>query len=425
MVEGAVVVVKAASGAGAAALRAEGERLRAAAHPGVVALVHSAGTDDAWELRLAHGGRPAMLLHPATPAQVASIAAAAADTLADLHERGVVHGRLAARHLLLGPDGQIRLCGFGPGGDATPEDDVAALGAVITELLGGREELEPLPELRWHRRAPWPGVARRALLSLADAATAEPPSRRPSARRLAASIRAAVPDPRPGRRRTGPAADLSPRGPVPSPADAVAPPPPVRIAPPDASDPVAAGPAAQPVPRLGRRPAAPGRHRRTPPPRRSWRAAAAAALGASLLVAGAWRSLGSAGDGVEPPAPRPEPAMPCAVVDPSGGPCQPVRVEGTTVSVGSVAFAVGEPGDEVAVGDWDCDGQATVALARPTTGEVFVFPGWAADGALEVAPTVVVPGAVELRAPAGPCGPPEVVRQDGTVVTVPVQGGRA
>lgn len=287
MVEGAVVVVKAASGAGAAALRAEGERLRAAAHPGVVALVHSAGTDDAWELRLAHGGRPATLLHPATPAQVASIAAAAADTLADLHERGVVHGRLAARHLLLGPDGQIRLCGFGPGGDATPEDDVAALGAVITELLGGREELEPLPELRWHRRAPWPGVARRALLSLADAATAEPPSRRPSARRLAASIRAAVPDPRPGRRRTGPAADLSPRGPVPSPADAVAPPPPVRIAPPDASDPVAAGPAAQPVPRLGRRPAAPGRHRRTPPPRRSWRAAAAARLEGPHRVDGA------------------------------------------------------------------------------------------------------------------------------------------
>src|SRR5690606_3239066 len=133
----------------------------------------SAGTDDAWELRLAHGGRPATLLHPATPAQVASIAAAAADTLADLHERGVVHGRLAARHLLLGPDGQIRLCGFGPGGDATPEDDVAALGAVITELLGGREELEPLPELRWHRRAPWPGVARRALLSLADARSEE------------------------------------------------------------------------------------------------------------------------------------------------------------------------------------------------------------------------------------------------------------
>jgi hypothetical protein len=40
---------------------------------------------------------------------------------------------------------------------------------------------------------------------------------------------------------------------------------------------------------------------------------------------------------------------------------------------------VGEPGDQVALGDWDCDGSASAAL-RPPTGDVFVFL-WAESGA--------------------------------------------
>ncbi|OWY59494.1 hypothetical protein B7486_74265, partial [cyanobacterium TDX16] len=42
---------------------------------------------------------------------------------------------------------------------------------------------------------------------------------------------------------------------------------------------------------------------------------------------------------------------------------------------------VGEEGDEVVLGDWDCDGSATPALLRPDAGEVFVFARWARDGA--------------------------------------------
>ena len=52
------VVVKRAMGADAPRLRAEGDRLLAAAHPGVVRVLASTGDDDRWELRLAHGGRP-------------------------------------------------------------------------------------------------------------------------------------------------------------------------------------------------------------------------------------------------------------------------------------------------------------------------------------------------------------------------------
>ncbi|PZS20957.1 MAG: hypothetical protein DLM54_05145 [Acidimicrobiales bacterium] len=43
-------------------------------------------------------------------------------------------------------------------------------------------------------------------------------------------------------------------------------------------------------------------------------------------------------------------------------------------------FALGQPGDDPLLGDWDCSGRATPALYRPSTGEVFYFGGWAPTG---------------------------------------------
>ncbi len=51
-------------------------------------------------------------------------------------------------------------------------------------------------------------------------------------------------------------------------------------------------------------------------------------------------------------------------------------VDGTTV-----AFILGEPGDEVVLGDWDADGLRTPALYRPTAGEVWIFDAWAGAAA--------------------------------------------
>ena len=45
------------------------------------------------------------------------------------------------------------------------------------------------------------------------------------------------------------------------------------------------------------------------------------------------------------------------------------------VSIDGARYPVGESGDQVAVGDWDCDGVATVALVQPG-GRVYVFDGW-------------------------------------------------
>ena len=46
--------------------------------------------------------------------------------------------------------------------------------------------------------------------------------------------------------------------------------------------------------------------------------------------------------------------------------------------------------------DWDCDGDATPALLRPSTGEVFVFPRWIEEGSMAVEPEVQVVGARAL-----------------------------
>lgn len=205
--EGArAVVVRRASGPDADRLRLEGERLRSASHPGVVEVLASGPAGHGWELRLAHAGRPLSAIdRPAVP-QVAAMAAAVASTLADLHLVGVVHGRLSTSRVLVGDHGRPVLCGFGPGdGGAAPEDDVGALGAMLVDLLGGETEIEPIPDRRWPARRGWAGWDRRALMLLADQACAEPPTRRPSARALAAAIAELMPashaDPPRGRRR--------------------------------------------------------------------------------------------------------------------------------------------------------------------------------------------------------------------------------
>jgi hypothetical protein len=45
-----------------------------------------------------------------------------------------------------------------------------------------------------------------------------------------------------------------------------------------------------------------------------------------------------------------------------------------------VRYQLGEPGDVLVVGDWDCDGRQTPGLYRPDSGEVFLFDGFAGAG---------------------------------------------
>jgi len=362
----AIVVRRGTGAADAAHVRAAGERLAAAAHPGVVEVVSSTGTDDLWELQVVHAGRPVGLVGPLSVEQVAGVAAAVAATLADLHAAGVVHGSIDGSHVLIGPHGRPVLCGFDPeaGQAARPEDDIAALGALIVQLLGTDAEVEPIPERRWRRGAAWTGWARRSLLLVADQACAEPPTRRPSARRLAAAIADAVPG-----------------------AQA-----------PDASHPIAAD---DPLDSL--RPRVEDEH---PPARLP--AVICALLGVAALGAGAWRvaqPMRTAEPAASAPttALAPAPLLPTTTTPHPTTSMQPtttrppITVEGTSVAMGGRHFEIGQPGDLVVVGDWDGDGEPTAAVLRPATGEVFVFRSWTSGDEVVVRAVATVEGAVELQ----------------------------
>jgi hypothetical protein len=61
-------------------------------------------------------------------------------------------------------------------------------------------------------------------------------------------------------------------------------------------------------------------------------------------------------------------------------PTAAVSVDGSVVEIDGQRWNVGQAGDIVAVGDWDCDGVVTPVSYRPSTGDVFVFSTWADEG---------------------------------------------
>jgi hypothetical protein len=492
-----LVVVKSASDGGAVArLRTEARRLDRARHPGVVALldagpvpcadvtpdvVADAPADEPAEgyaLRLAHAGEPVGHWRASVP-QVAGVAAAVASTLADLHDLGLVHGRLDPTHVLVGSDGRPRLCGLGEPGDATPEDDVAAWGHLVADLLTlAVDERRGRRARAGARRA---RAAGRALASICDRATDPVASRRPTARATADAVVAAVPD---ATLPAGPPSGRRPRGDTldriwsyagePSEAErwaAAFGDVPDGYAGPSLGDDVegCAGPAlgddVDPVPAwpavddgapatfstddtwsepdlddlvlapdgLGRttdghdaapvaahddtatrdhRPVGVVRHPLAPATSERTRRAggrgrhalAAVAVGVvavvigggCLLLARAARDRGGSPAAADETCPAVDP--PAADVDGDG--CrEPLALDGRTVDAGAARWTLGDAGDVVAVGDWDCDGHATAALLRPSTGDVFHFPTWAAVGErVTVAPVDRVQGATAISA---------------------------
>ena len=420
------VAVKTATGADdVARLRLEAERLERAAHPGLVAVVGPAadegvdgaradrgaehGADDSVEaragveLRTRFAGDPVSHWSGSVGA-VAGLGAAVAATLADLHDIGVVHGRLDATHILVGDDGRPRLCGLSHPGVSAPHDDVAALGRVLGEVLA---RATPGPR-SWPRRGRSSAAHRRALEHVLARACDPVPSRRPNARLLARSILSAVPG-----------AELPATGqPFPAPEPAYVPPDEELL------DLVFSHELTDDerwAQAFGDDPPEPaGAAGREPPPAQDGGgsrarvaagsgAVAVAAIAAGAVFAGGWGSRGSAAppDAVRAGAPAgqagcPVVAAPVADVDGDGCP-EALVVDGGAVSAGRARWTLGEPGDVIAVGDWDCDGRAAPALLRPATGDVFVFPGWAAEGEpVTVEARDRLPGAVAVRGePAG------------------------
>ena len=375
------VIVKRAIGAGSAveALRREGERLARAAHPGVVGVVRSGPTPDGWELLLAHGGRPLSAHGALTPRAVATIAASIAATVADLHDLGVVHGRLDTSHVLVGDQGRPMLCGFGDGtAPAEPADDVAAIGRLLGDLLGTDAEPEVIPERRWWPKSPRGGWERKALLAVADVAVAEPPERRPSARRLAAALVQAVPG---------------------------------GLAPPPARSPAPAHLEADPIERL--RPVdADAEVRRGSPVG----LVVVAVVGLAVVLAGA-RIRSSSLAATSPPPTVAEPAVVTEIT------ATATPVPGSVLVSDGRRYRVGQAGDHLLVDDWWCDGQPTPALLRPSTDEVFVFESWSTARPQAIPPTTSVPGATALVSRQDGDGCPSLAAAVGSGDLVPIDLG--
>ena len=106
-------------------------------------------------------------------------------------------------------------------------------------------------------------------------------------------------------------------------------------------------------------------------------------LALAVLLLGAGRRVDA-----PPPEPLALPSDTTAEVesDPAPAPAQvwpaePVEIVGTEVRIGGHRWSVGALGDILAVGDWDCDGTATPAVVRPSTGRLYLFDAWATEGA--------------------------------------------
>lgn len=346
--EGRAVVVKAGSGPAAGRLRHEAEVLEAAVHVGVVevlSLVDEA--DDGVALTTAFAGT-AVTTPVGDPAAAVRVLAGVAGILADLHDRGVVHGRVTPDHVLLGAGGTVVLCGFGgaagPGAPGGPRagDDVAGLAALGDALLAERHT----------------GLAEEARAVLDRAATAGAgagPTMRTLATALAALGGTASPGPRllvARRRRRAPrrlarSGALALGGVVLTGAVGLA---------------LAA--VALPEPSAG---GAPG-------------PVAPAATSTPAVVPGAT------------PASTPTACPPAG----EGAGCDDTTgLDGTNVWWRGARWSVSRPGEVVAVGDWNCDGAASPAVLRPEDGSVWVYRRW--DEAEVAVAAGTVPGAVRLR----------------------------
>ncbi len=130
----------------------------------------------------------------------------------------------------------------------------------------------------------------------------------------------------------------------------------------------------------GRRPLAPP----APPPAPAWkRVGVGLGVGLAVILLGVATTRVLAGDG---PGADPYPGT-TVVPDSStkGMPADETSAEPTysylaeegVLTMGDGArYQVGEPGDILVVGDWDCRGDSTPGLYRPRTGEVFLFDVW-------------------------------------------------
>jgi serine/threonine-protein kinase len=389
-------------------LRRETAALAGLHHPNILQVIELVADEEglAIVMHLADGGPLLGRRHRLSPKDAMSLAAKMADALEAAHEVGIVHGDVKPSNILMDGDGEPLLSDFGlsrwiaaaspfagglagtagyldpavaRGAPPSASSDVYSLGIMCYELLAGRlpyrgetpgatlraadrGRTEPLGEVT-------PGVTVRLAAVVEQAMSRRPQARPATAGELAVALRSEVNKDAPGRiLPIGNAAEGHLRG--------------------------ATG--ARPI-RRGHRP---GEAWVEPPePGRRPRARLVAFAVVSTLVVGTlsgWALGHGEGDQgarkscrAAPPGARDDQGTAGAstlVADVEGNGCVPVTWSSGVITVtqapdrAPVRFALGQPGDQLLLGDWDCRGGAKPALYRPATGQVFYFPGWAEPG---------------------------------------------
>ncbi|HZA76667.1 MAG TPA: serine/threonine-protein kinase [Acidimicrobiales bacterium] len=447
-------------------LRREATLLTELDHPHIVRVLEvlhdgeggGGGGGVALAMQLAPGGSLDDLLAERgrlAPGQVVAVAAPVADALASAHRRGILHGDVKPANVLFTSDGEPLLSDFGvartlgrrtltgedisgtaeyvapellDGAHPDPRADIYSLGVVCYQALAGQPPYRgPVPlavvraadagrhlrlESLTHVPEPLAVVVERAM-------DRDPEQRFASADDFARALRATLP-----------ADEIRLPGPAASPGAALGL---------GGEGDAAAGGSAGATRTFGPRP--PRREPEVAPRRWGRRipASAAVVLAAAglLFVVRGLVSSDDSDDGGEAIGACPdveEPvAGPAALVvagDPEGDGCpttgvyQPEDVGGTermiltiTIDGDSQRIAIGAPGDQLVLGDWDCDGTDTPGLYRAAAGEVQYFDVWPEVERHRYQPDRTEPvgpgGAASLAEGGGDCDRIEVASSEG------------
>ncbi len=366
--EGRLIAIKQVPAERAADIQREADLLRRLDHPGLVRFVDIVETADGGRaLHTEFVNSDTWASRPLTdPVDRASGMAALAAVVADLHQLGVAHLQLTPPHVLHSENDLPVLCGLTSAAEATPENrhnDLAALADLCHDPALGR------------------GALSGKLFSLADEARAGTLSARDLARRLdllatrrptrAAPVRVAGGGVLEGLKRRCRPKPLLRAGVV-----------------------VVAVLAAFVV---GARSGDPEPPPAVPAPAQDEAPGDIAGASQDRLdeydpVDGTGPVTGSEVISERNPIAQREPVSerdliaepgPVALPDPVAEPGRmavSVREAAAVIEHGGRRYAIGATGDFVETGDWDCDGQATAAIVRPSTGGVVLFDAWPGPG---------------------------------------------
>jgi len=395
--EDRLIAVKQAPAERAGEIEREAEVLRRLSHPGVVEIIDlRRGGDGAAALHTEFVGSDNWATRPLTdPVARAGAAAALAAVVADLHDIGIAHRNLDGSHVLHGGGDRPVLCSFGRSGDAGPEHR--------------REDLVALADLVWDE-ALAPGPVTGKLANLAASTRAGRLGARELARRLDRLVSGSDPKPKGPQIGQGLGSDKKPEsGPrhrrrraVPATAAGLA----VMATAftvvlggsaggQDPAGPAAAvsstdedggrppGSVSQPLGLTGVSAGTPASGSiETAVESADTAAASRAATEASGFTATGGAPGHTATGG-------PTTGMAATGRDATGADNPAYTSLSATEPGGSAdlaaglihdrdgrRYAIGAEGDLVVIGDWDCDGVATPAIARPGTGQVAMFDRW-------------------------------------------------